>query len=303
MTKLLVELRRLTNPETSLILGIIVLEDLFLALYLAALAPVLGTADGFGEAPLGGLAGGEMFEQMGLAAGDEVVPGEFGQLPGEDAVEGGRHVPVGGGQASVGRGGGEQEAVLGGAEFDGAAEEIVPRIAPGRQRAAQAHRHRVEGVAKVGAAHVHDDRQGEVGHERPDRLVATPVVVHKTQAVSRFLHRVAEALAEDAGVALQALEPGAQGAAGEPGVAHRAQVGGMPAARRVQGEGRVGQPRAGALEDDVGDAARKAFAGLRQLLGRNAQPGQQLGRIEPLARRRGEAGDEVGFGEFVAHGR
>lgn len=52
VTKLLVELRRLTNPETSLILGIIVLEDLFLALYLAALAPVLGTADGFGEAAL-----------------------------------------------------------------------------------------------------------------------------------------------------------------------------------------------------------------------------------------------------------
>ena len=37
VTKLLVELRRLGNPETRLILGIIVLEDLFLALYLAAL--------------------------------------------------------------------------------------------------------------------------------------------------------------------------------------------------------------------------------------------------------------------------
>lgn len=52
VTKLLVELRRLSNPETRLILGIIVLEDLFLALYLAALAPVLGTADSFGEAAL-----------------------------------------------------------------------------------------------------------------------------------------------------------------------------------------------------------------------------------------------------------
>ena len=52
VTKLLVELHRLENPETKLILGIIVLEDLFLALYLAALAPVLGGADTAGEAVL-----------------------------------------------------------------------------------------------------------------------------------------------------------------------------------------------------------------------------------------------------------
>lgn len=52
VTKLLVELKRLKNPETSLILGTIVLEDLFLALYLAALAPILGTASGAGEAAL-----------------------------------------------------------------------------------------------------------------------------------------------------------------------------------------------------------------------------------------------------------
>jgi CPA2 family monovalent cation:H+ antiporter-2 len=52
VTKLLVELRRLGNPETRLILGIIVLEDLFLALYLAALAPILGEAEGAGEAVL-----------------------------------------------------------------------------------------------------------------------------------------------------------------------------------------------------------------------------------------------------------
>jgi CPA2 family monovalent cation:H+ antiporter-2 len=46
VTKLLVELRRLANPETRLILGIIVVEDLFLALYLAALQPVLGDVEG-----------------------------------------------------------------------------------------------------------------------------------------------------------------------------------------------------------------------------------------------------------------
>ncbi|HEX6335585.1 MAG TPA: cation:proton antiporter [Jiangellaceae bacterium] len=44
-TKLLIELHRLTNAETPVILGIIVLEDLFLAFYLALLAPVLSAAD------------------------------------------------------------------------------------------------------------------------------------------------------------------------------------------------------------------------------------------------------------------
>jgi CPA2 family monovalent cation:H+ antiporter-2 len=52
VTKLLVELHRLANPETRLILGIIVIEDLFLALYLAALAPVLGEADSAADGAL-----------------------------------------------------------------------------------------------------------------------------------------------------------------------------------------------------------------------------------------------------------
>lgn len=50
VTKTLVELRRLANRETPLILGIAVTQDLFFALYLAALAPVLGNADSIGEA-------------------------------------------------------------------------------------------------------------------------------------------------------------------------------------------------------------------------------------------------------------
>lgn len=49
VTKLLVELGRLDQPEANIVLGIIVVEDLFLALYLAALAPVLGDAQGVGE--------------------------------------------------------------------------------------------------------------------------------------------------------------------------------------------------------------------------------------------------------------
>jgi K+:H+ antiporter subunit KhtU len=49
VTKLLVELRRLANPESRLILGIVVVEDVFLALYLALLQPVLGDATDAGD--------------------------------------------------------------------------------------------------------------------------------------------------------------------------------------------------------------------------------------------------------------
>jgi monovalent cation:H+ antiporter-2, CPA2 family len=42
VTKLLIDLGRLTNEETPMILGVIVVEDLFLALYLAVLGGVLG---------------------------------------------------------------------------------------------------------------------------------------------------------------------------------------------------------------------------------------------------------------------
>jgi CPA2 family monovalent cation:H+ antiporter-2 len=52
VTKLLIELRRLANPESRLILGIIVVEDVFLALYLALLQPVLGDASGPADAAL-----------------------------------------------------------------------------------------------------------------------------------------------------------------------------------------------------------------------------------------------------------
>ncbi|GAA3412685.1 cation:proton antiporter [Streptosporangium vulgare] len=52
VTKLLVDMGRLGNPESRLILGIIVVEDVFLALYLAVLQPVLSGADSFGAAAL-----------------------------------------------------------------------------------------------------------------------------------------------------------------------------------------------------------------------------------------------------------
>ncbi len=50
VTKILVEMRRLTNRETRLILGIVVVEDLFLAVYLAVLQPVLDESSGVGDA-------------------------------------------------------------------------------------------------------------------------------------------------------------------------------------------------------------------------------------------------------------
>jgi monovalent cation:H+ antiporter-2, CPA2 family len=52
VTKLLVETGRLRNRESRLILGVIVIEDIFLALYLAVLQPVLGNAEGVGESAI-----------------------------------------------------------------------------------------------------------------------------------------------------------------------------------------------------------------------------------------------------------
>ena len=46
VTKLILDLRRVSNPETGMILGIIVVEDVFLAFYLALLAPIIGESDG-----------------------------------------------------------------------------------------------------------------------------------------------------------------------------------------------------------------------------------------------------------------
>src|ERR1700712_3433336 len=45
VTKLLIELRRLANRETPVILGIAVVEDVFIAIYLAIVAVVIGGGD------------------------------------------------------------------------------------------------------------------------------------------------------------------------------------------------------------------------------------------------------------------
>ncbi|CAM5576786.1 cation:proton antiporter [Streptomyces viridochromogenes] len=49
VTKVLVDSGRIGRPETRLILGVTVVEDVFLALYLAALQPVISGAEGAGE--------------------------------------------------------------------------------------------------------------------------------------------------------------------------------------------------------------------------------------------------------------
>lgn len=49
VTKILIELGRISRPETRLILGVTVVEDIFLALYLAALQPVISGAQGVEE--------------------------------------------------------------------------------------------------------------------------------------------------------------------------------------------------------------------------------------------------------------
>ncbi|MGW7066056.1 cation:proton antiporter [Streptomyces sp. NPDC054855] len=54
VTKVLVDTGRLGNPETKPILGIIVVEDIFVALYLAALQPVLSGADSLAAAVMDG---------------------------------------------------------------------------------------------------------------------------------------------------------------------------------------------------------------------------------------------------------
>ncbi|CAL9325729.1 cation:proton antiporter [Streptomyces sp. SudanB52_2052] len=52
VTKILIDLGRIGRPETRLILGVIVVEDIFLALYLAALQPVISGAQGVGDTAL-----------------------------------------------------------------------------------------------------------------------------------------------------------------------------------------------------------------------------------------------------------
>jgi CPA2 family monovalent cation:H+ antiporter-2 len=54
VTKVLIDLGRIGRPETRLILGVIVVEDIFLALYLAALQPVVSGAQGVGDMVLQG---------------------------------------------------------------------------------------------------------------------------------------------------------------------------------------------------------------------------------------------------------
>ena len=68
VTKLLLDLKRISNPETGMILGIIVVEDVFLAFYLALLAPIIGESEGAAETVLAvGVAMGFLLGLFALA--------------------------------------------------------------------------------------------------------------------------------------------------------------------------------------------------------------------------------------------
>lgn len=67
-TKVLVDTRRLGNPETRMILGIIVIEDIFLAFYLALLQPVLGGASTAADAVVGMAGAFAFLIALGLVA-------------------------------------------------------------------------------------------------------------------------------------------------------------------------------------------------------------------------------------------
>ncbi len=75
VTKLLLDLKRISNPETGMILGIIVVEDVFLAFYLALLAPIIGDSEGAAETVLAvGVAFGFLLGLFALARwGSRVV--------------------------------------------------------------------------------------------------------------------------------------------------------------------------------------------------------------------------------------
>lgn len=81
VTKLVVELRRLANPETRLLLGIVVVEDVFLALYLAMLQPVLGHAEGSARAAFAVLRALAFLAAVGVIArwGRKVIDRLLGQ--------------------------------------------------------------------------------------------------------------------------------------------------------------------------------------------------------------------------------
>ncbi|MEV7677607.1 cation:proton antiporter [Streptomyces sp. NPDC088341] len=68
VTKVLVDLGRIGNPETKPILGIIVVEDIFLALYLAALQPILSGADSLSAAVMDGAKAFGFLLALALAA-------------------------------------------------------------------------------------------------------------------------------------------------------------------------------------------------------------------------------------------
>lgn len=84
VTKLLIELNRLANPETRLILGMMVVQDIFLAVYLALLQPALGSG---GDLPAGLLVARSLAFLIVLGLIARFAPGIVGRFLGRGEDE------------------------------------------------------------------------------------------------------------------------------------------------------------------------------------------------------------------------
>jgi len=105
---------------------------------------------------------------------------------------------------------------------------------------------------------------------------------HEPQApVARF-EPVARLLPKDAAVVFQAFQGGAQRGTGQPGVAERAQIRGMPAARGAQRESRIGNARGSRPCRHVHHAARQPRRRIAEDLGRMAAIAHELVRIDAV---------------------
>lgn len=87
VTKLLVDFGRLANRESRIILGIIVVEDLFLALYLAVLQPILSGDEGLGNIVFSiATALGFLIVMTGIARYGAGVVGRFVDTPDDELL-------------------------------------------------------------------------------------------------------------------------------------------------------------------------------------------------------------------------
>jgi hypothetical protein len=134
----------------------------------------------------------------------------------------------------------EQEAVFQGAEPNIAAEQFRPWLWVGRFRPAQKKGRSVELAAVIGSAHAEQERQRRNRSIRmTNRRIAAAVLQDEAHAGRRVHAAIGGSVAEDAAKRSIRFSAGVQRSAGEPGVTHRPEVGGVPAFAGAQGKGRI----------------------------------------------------------------